>query len=121
MNKPKINVISFPDKFIEGKILFNKGEIYNAHIAWEKIWKNGDADVRKNIKGFIQLTGALLNNSYGKKRSADYLLKKSIKCLKDADRLPQDVDISLIINQIENFILIIKDGISCGKISPIKI
>ena len=35
---------SFKKLFNEGKLLFNSGEFYDAHIVWEHIWKEGDAE-----------------------------------------------------------------------------
>ncbi len=49
------NNTSFMKLFNEGKLLFKSAEFYDAHIFWEHIWKEGDAEIRKNIKGFIQL------------------------------------------------------------------
>ena len=33
--------------FNEGKDLFNEGELYEAHLKWEHIWKYGDNDSKK--------------------------------------------------------------------------
>ena len=52
--------------FNEGKDLFNEGELYEAHLKWEHIWKYGDNDSRKDIKGFIQMSGGA--GSHQKKR-----------------------------------------------------
>ena len=101
--------------FNEGKISFNKGKIHDAHITWEKIWKYGDKDTRKIIKGFIQLSGGLLNNSFGKRRAAIYLLEKARKNIMDADKILISLDLLSISKQIEELIIIIQDDVFCGE------
>ena len=39
------NYTSFMKLFSEGKLLYNSGEFYDAHIFCEHIWKEGDAEI----------------------------------------------------------------------------
>ena len=59
----KNNIFQSSPLFNQGRKLYNEGNIYEAHIIWEKIWKHGDKESRKQIKGFIQLSGAIINNT----------------------------------------------------------
>jgi hypothetical protein len=68
----------FQEIFTLGCGFFNQGKYNKAHIAWEDIWKNGNDIERAEIKGFIQLTGAILNTQSGKISSGQYLFEKSI-------------------------------------------
>ena len=77
--------------------------------------KRGDADVPKNIKGFIQLTGGLLNNSYGKKQAAEYLLLKAIENIKHEDNLSGKLDLGSIIEQINQYTAEMQKGIRYSK------
>jgi len=87
------------DTFIKGINYFNSSKFQEAHIAWEKIWKKGNMKDRKNIKGFIQLSGAIINYIRGKKKSSDYLFTKSIgnissnnfRRILDQDKLIDDI------------------------------
>ena len=54
------------DVFLEGAILFNKYKYHDAHIKWEQVWKNGSELERPEIKGFIQLTDAILSPKFPK-------------------------------------------------------
>ena len=114
-SKKRKNNQSYLEMFEKGRDLFNQGEIYQAHVTWEHIWKDGDEEVRGNIKGFIQLTGGLLNNSYGKKRAAEYLLIKAIKNIKHADNLSGKLDFDSIIEQINQYITKMQQGINCRQ------
>ena len=64
--------------FFEGATLFNDYKYNDAHIKWEQVWKNGSEIERPEIKGFIQLTGAVLNTKFTKIYSGKYLFKKSL-------------------------------------------
>ena len=86
--------------FIEGIHLFNQGEINKAHICWEKIWKKGNKELRIEIKGFIQLTGSILNEIVGKGTSALYLSKKSIKNIQLSNHFTQLIDTKILLNTL---------------------
>ena len=110
-SKKRKNNQSYLEMFEKGRDLFNQGEIYQAHVTWEHIWKGGDADVRKNIKGFIQLTGGLLNNSYGKKQATEYLLLKAMENIKHTDKLSENLDLESIIKQINQYTTEMRQGV----------
>jgi len=87
------------DFFILGIKDFNSTKFQRTHIVWEKIWKKGNMKDRKKIKGFIQLSGAIINHIRGKKESSDYLFTKSIgnissnnfRRILDQDKLIDDI------------------------------
>ena len=66
------------DIFFKGATLLNEYKYHDAHIKWEEIWKNGSELERPEIKGFIQLTGAILNTKFAKIDSGKYLFRKSL-------------------------------------------
>ncbi len=107
--------------FQKGKKLFNEGKIHEAHTTWEKIWKNGNENSRKQIKGFIQLSGAILNNEFGKKHAAEYLLKKATENISQLSNGEFDIDIKNIVSQIKKYSLLIKDDICCCQNMNIKL
>ncbi len=84
--------------FKDGIHLFNQGEYNNAHICWEEIWKKGDKSQRIEIKGFIQLTGSILNELVGKDTSALYLSEKSFKNIQLSHDLSQLIDIKTLLH-----------------------
>ncbi|HVR43758.1 MAG TPA: DUF309 domain-containing protein [Thermoanaerobaculia bacterium] len=48
----------FPPSFRRGIELFNEGQYWEAHEAWEEIWLLEEADVRPFLQGLIQLAAA---------------------------------------------------------------
>ena len=70
--------MNLKDRFFKGATLFNEYKYHDAHIKWEQVWKNGSELERPEIKGFIQLTGAILSTKFTKIDSGKYLFKKSL-------------------------------------------
>mgnify|MGYP001182563345 CR=1 FL=1 len=118
---PKKNICFRNSIFQTGKNLFNEGKIHDAHLIWEKIWKDGDENSRKKIKGFIQLSGALLNNEYGKRHAAEYLLKKANENISQLNDEEFSIDIKNVVMQIRKYSLLIHDDICCCQNIPIKL
>ena len=101
--------------FNEGKDLFNEGALYEAHLKWEHIWKYGDNNSRKNIKGFIQMSGGLLKQSFGKQRAAEYLMEKAKNNIMESEMFSNKVNVRNIVQQINEFIVFTHDGVCCGS------
>ncbi|MDP6967251.1 MAG: DUF309 domain-containing protein, partial [Candidatus Marinimicrobia bacterium] len=68
-------------KFRKGVKFLRKGELLKAHTAWEDIWKKGRGRNREWVRGFIQLTGALLKLKANQPGSANYLIRKAVNNL----------------------------------------
>lgn len=107
--------------FNEGKDLFNEGALYEAHLKWEHIWKYGDKDARKNIKGFIQMSGGLLKQSFGKQRAAEYLMEKAKNNIMKSQMFSNKVNVRNIVKQINECIVLIQDGVCCASSVTISI
>jgi hypothetical protein len=88
------------DLFHEGATFFNQYKYYNAHIKWEQIWKNGSELERSEIKGFIQLTGAILNTKSTKISSGKYLFKKSLSNISSSLVIPEWIEIDALLASI---------------------
>ena len=101
--------------FIEGIHFFNQGEINKAHICWERIWKKGNKEDRIEIKGFIQLTGSILNEIVGKDTSALYLSKKSIKNIQLSNDFTQLIDTKILLNTLQERTHSLKNNIHYSK------
>ncbi len=96
--------------FNRGKQLFNDGKIHEAYVIWEQIWKAGNEEARANVKGFIQLSGGVIKNKYGKKQSTEYLLEKAIKNIKRANKISEIMNTHLVIDQINEHLIKIRQG-----------
>jgi hypothetical protein len=93
--------MSLKQKFYEGVGLFNQCKYNEAHIVWESIWKNGSELERLEIKGLIQLTGAILNSKSSKISSGKYLFKKSLSNISNSLLIPQWVKVDPLLTSIK--------------------
>ena len=64
--------------FRKGVSLLKEGKLLKAHTAWEAIWKTDRGNEREWIRGFIQLTGALLKLKMNQPGSSKYLIRKAM-------------------------------------------
>jgi uncharacterized protein len=56
--------------------LFNQGKFFEAHEAWEEVWKTVDGDERLFYQGIIQAAAALLHLQRGNYAGAISLYRK---------------------------------------------
>ena len=90
----------FRDVFFEGATLFNDYKYHDAHIKWEQVWKNGSELERPEIKGFVQLTGAILNTKFTKIDSGKYLFKKSLSNISSSLLIPEWIEMEPLLTGI---------------------
>ncbi len=45
--------------FERGRTLFNAGRFFEAHEAWEELWREERGDARRRLQGLIQIAAAL--------------------------------------------------------------
>jgi len=83
---------------------FNKGEFYEALRHWENIWKDGSEEERSNIRGMIQLSAGLIKYNQKQFTASSYLLKKSIINISAAKYIHSEIDISKVINKINQIV-----------------
>jgi uncharacterized protein len=65
------------DWFERGLDLFNRGQFFECHEAWEEIWKRSDGDAKLFYQGMIQAAVAILHAQRGNRDGARSLLEKS--------------------------------------------
>lgn len=99
--KDSISYEKVVDVFKNGLELFNEGKMYESYEQWEIIWKYGDTCLRKDIKGFLQLSGGLWNRHIGKVNSVEYLLKKAEMNINKSTLFLEDINKHSIIEQIK--------------------
>ncbi|HYL57745.1 MAG TPA: DUF309 domain-containing protein [Candidatus Acidoferrales bacterium] len=65
------------DFFERGLELFNAGQFFECHEAWEEVWKRSDGDEKLFYQGMIQAAVAILHALRGNPDGARSLLEKS--------------------------------------------
>ena len=72
-------------RFDDGIHLFNEGDFFRAHEAWEDVWKKADGEEKTFYQGIIQVAAALVHIQRGNHKGAISLYLKSRPKL---DRFP---------------------------------
>ncbi|MBV8138850.1 MAG: DUF309 domain-containing protein [Deltaproteobacteria bacterium] len=75
------------DYFQEGIDLFNAGQFFECHEAWESVWNRSEGDDKVAIQGLIQAAVAILHLERGNREGAESLYAKARAKL---DRLPDN-------------------------------
>ena len=89
------------DAFFRGLDLFNEQRFWEAHEAFEDVWRGQDGETKKLAQGFVQAAAAL---SYIEKRRYEsilYLLDKSVEKLALTGSLLHNVDVALLIDSLK--------------------
>ena len=69
-----------PDDFRRGVDLYHAGYLWEAHEAWESLWKESHDPVRRDfLQGLIQLAAALIKAHVGRARGAEILRSRAEK------------------------------------------
>jgi uncharacterized protein len=65
------------DYFQEGIDLFNAGQFFECHEAWEYVWNRSEGDDKVAIQGLIQAAVAILHLERGNREGAESLYAKA--------------------------------------------
>jgi uncharacterized protein len=65
------------DHFQEGIDLFNAGQYFECHEAWEYVWNRSEGDEKIAIQGLIQAAVAILHLERGNREGAESLYTKA--------------------------------------------
>ncbi len=61
---------AFDPRYLEGIRLFNEGEFFEAHEAWEELWHDCHGPERRFVQGLIHATVCVYHASRGNLRGA---------------------------------------------------
>ena len=64
-----------------GRAAFNRGEFFEAHERWEKMWRQLDGADRVGVQGLIRIAAGLHHLQQGRPRPAARLLAKGLEKL----------------------------------------
>jgi predicted metal-dependent hydrolase len=73
--------------FLEGAKLFNEGYFWEAHEAWEEVWRGREGDAKSFMQGFVEAAAGCNFLKQAKRANAIYLLGKSIEKFRQFENL----------------------------------
>ena len=92
------------EPFVEGVKLFNKSYYWEAHEAWEEIWREQVGEGKNFIEAFARLAEAYNFTKLGKFNPAIYLFEKSIKKLQEFERIDCALMLSMVVTDAEQML-----------------
>lgn len=99
-------------EYLTGIELFNQRKYWEAHEAWEEIWKNAKGDEKLFYQGLIQAAAALLHYDRNNTRGAHLCINNSLKKL---ENLPTPY-MSLELNRLcKNLRIFLDDVVENGE------
>jgi len=113
------DLVSAPG-FKEGVKLFNTGYYWEAHEAWEDVWREHEMDAKVFAQAFVQMAAAYSFVKLGKPSSAQYLFEKSIEKFQQFEHRNCIVKIVPLLEAMKLTHSAIEQSLSNGKM-PIKI
>ncbi|HYQ87182.1 MAG TPA: DUF309 domain-containing protein [Bacteroidota bacterium] len=75
----EIGEVLVSDRFLEGTKLFNSGFHWEAHEAWEDVWREQEGDAKTFVQAFVQMAAAYSFLKRARSSSAKYLFEKAIE------------------------------------------
>ncbi|MDO8608424.1 MAG: DUF309 domain-containing protein [Phaeospirillum sp.] len=94
---------TYPPEYLEGIKLFNRGEYYEAHEAWEKIWLCSHGEEKLFYQGLIQTAATLLKLQENKMPAAAQRLREAALDKLSKVKSPfMGLDILKIVSELEH-------------------
>src|SRR5262245_23874821 len=91
------------ERFREGQNFFNAGQYFEAHEAWEDVWRAAEVQSRKTaLQGLIQAAVALHHLGRGNREGARSQLAKSIQNLGGNASAISEIDVMDLIEQLKS-------------------
>jgi predicted metal-dependent hydrolase len=98
-----MKVVPLDESAVERGIdLFNRGEYYDAHEAWEGLWfRAKDSRKKRFYQGLIMAAGAFVHAKRGECAGAAALLAKSVPLLRNGEATRPDLQLGDFIQALE--------------------
>lgn len=81
------------NRLADGVELFNAGHFFDAHEAWEDVWRESSEPERRWLQGLVQTTVALHHESTGNRTGAASVLDRAIANLETCPETLQGIDV----------------------------
>src|SRR5438874_9694185 len=97
------NNLEYPKEYLLGIELFNAGQYYEAHEAWEDIWRETAGEERLFYQGLIQAAAALLHHGRNNERGVKICIGKSLAKLESLPPTFMSLDLRKLTTELREF------------------
>lgn len=107
----------YPKEYLQGIDLFNDQEYWEAHEAWEGVWKISQGERKLFYQALIQAAAALLHYNKNNSRGAHLCINNSLKKLENLPSPYMSLDLVWFVQSLRDFLgmLIITDEAPISK------
>jgi predicted metal-dependent hydrolase len=104
--------------FLEGMKLFNKGYHWEAHEAWEDVWRDQEGETKTYFQAFVQMAAAYSFLKLNKPDSAKYLFEKAVGKLIEFEQLECGIDHAHLIRSMQDSLAAMQSAAGNGSREP---
>ncbi|MBI4469046.1 MAG: DUF309 domain-containing protein [Acidobacteria bacterium] len=104
VGEPSSGDATFPEEYLKGIALFNDGDYFEAHEAWEELWLVSTGEEKRFLQGLIQCAAALHHIQLQRLGAARRTFERSRLRFEGLPARYMSLDISDFVGQIETFI-----------------
>lgn len=94
--------LPLPPEVLEGARLFNEGEYFEAHEAWEGHWGKGDAVERAATLGLIKAAVALHHLAGGNDAGFQWQAEKGVAALREGASAFPELRLDALADELES-------------------
>jgi hypothetical protein len=107
----------WPQGYREGARLFDEGQFYEAHEAWEEVWVEEEGPLRPFYQGLIQAAAALHHHGNGNWTGMASLLREAREKLLRFRPATMGLDVEAFLAALEPWRLLAEAR--CGRAAPV--
>ncbi|WP_224361298.1 DUF309 domain-containing protein [Hyalangium versicolor] len=93
----------FNECLAEGVALFNAGQWFEAHEAWESAWLHESGDRRSLLQGLILVAAGWLKREAGRAEGARTLFSRALERLEPLPAICEGVDVGVLVPQVRHW------------------
>jgi predicted metal-dependent hydrolase len=83
-------------RFHDGVIFFNNGRFFDAHEAWEDVWRDSIGEERTWLRGMTQLAVAMHHYASGNREGAVGVMSRAVSNLSHCPNEFREIDCGLL-------------------------
>ncbi len=110
VNKDNFSNVLVDPRFEAALALFNSGEWYSAHDAFEELWHETNGVERRTLQGFLQVAVAQVHLERGNKNGAAILYGESLTRLRKIDTPDFGLDVQQLCKCVEKRLKLLQEG-----------
>jgi predicted metal-dependent hydrolase len=102
----------------EGLRLYESGEFFTAHEAWESVWLQAPEPEKTFLQGLIQVTAAFHHWQRNNRLGAELLLQAALRRLAKYPPVFGGIRVGPLRDEIRERLQVLESGVDCVLVSP---